>query len=80
MALPQRAPDISAPPAQGPDGHIRRCAFRRVVKVEGSRATLYDVECLYPDRVLPIPLGDLESARRICNACTARPVFRPDED
>ncbi len=80
MALPQAAPETSAPPAQAADGHIRRCTFRRLVKIQSRPAPLYDVECLYPDRLLPIPLGDLESARPICNACTARPVFRPDED
>ena len=33
-----------------------------------------------PDRKIPIPLGDLESAMPICNACTAPHIFRPDED
>ena len=32
---------------------------------------VYDVECLYPDRKVPIPLGDLEAATPICNACVA---------
>ena len=41
---------------------------------------VYDVECLYPDRKLPIPLGDLDSAMPVCNACTAAHIFRPDED
>jgi hypothetical protein len=41
---------------------------------------LYDVECLYPDRIVPIPLGDLETARPICDSCTAAHIFRPDED
>jgi hypothetical protein len=27
-----------------------------------------------------LPLGDLESARPICDACTAGHIFRPDED
>lgn len=80
MALPQAASDALAQPAQATEGHIRRCAFRRLVKVQQRPQPLYDVECLYPDRLLPIPLGDLESARPICNACTARPVFRPDEE
>ena len=39
-----------------------------------------DVECLFPERRLPIPLGDLETATPICNACTAAHIFRPDED
>jgi hypothetical protein len=38
------------------------------------------VECLFPDRKFPIPLGDLESATPICNSCIAPHIFRPDED
>jgi hypothetical protein len=41
---------------------------------------VYDVECLYPDRKVPIPLGDLEAATPICNSCVAPHIFRPDED
>ena len=41
---------------------------------------MYDVECLFPDRKIQIPLGDLESAMPICNSCTAPHIFRPDED
>jgi len=58
---------------------IRRCTFRRLISVE-STERIYDVECLYPERRVPIPLGDLESALPICNACTAAHIFRPDED
>ena len=49
---------------------------------EGSNhdAASHDVECLYPDRRLAIPLGDLDAATPICNACTAAHIFRPDED
>jgi hypothetical protein len=59
---------------------IRRCTFRRLIQLQvaGERAT--DVECLYPARRLPIPLGDLDSAMPICNDCTAAHIFRPDED
>jgi hypothetical protein len=39
-----------------------------------------EVACLYPDRRRAIPLGDLETASPICNACTASHIFRPDED
>ena len=59
---------------------IKRCTFRRLIDVEAGSDRVYDVECLYPDRKLPIPLGDLESAMPICNACTASHIFRPDED
>ena len=59
---------------------IRRCTYRRLIQLDvaGDRAT--EVECLFPDRHLPIPLGDLDSAMPICNACTAPHIFRPDED
>jgi len=59
---------------------IRRCTFRRLVQVDSTPAPIYDVECLFPERRLPIPLGDLEIATPICNACTAAHIFRPDED
>ncbi|HVA86869.1 MAG TPA: hypothetical protein VNF73_11215 [Candidatus Saccharimonadales bacterium] len=59
---------------------IRRCTFRRLIQVEASAERLYEVECLFPDRHLPIPLGDLDSAMPVCNACTAAHIFRPDED
>jgi len=72
--------------ATAPDAHrmadprIRRCTYRRLVHVETTHDRVYDVECLYPDRRMPIPLGDLETATPICNACTAVHIFRPDED
>ena len=59
---------------------IRRCTFRRLINVESSTDRVYDVECLFPDRKVPIPLGDLETATPICNACVAPHIFRPDED
>ena len=59
---------------------IRRCTFRRLIQVDGTADRVFDVECLYPDRKVPLPLGDLESATPICNACTAAHIFRPDED
>jgi hypothetical protein len=59
---------------------IKRCTFRRLIQVESGEERLYDVECLLPDRRVPIPLGNLESAAPICNSCTALHTFRPDED
>jgi hypothetical protein len=59
---------------------IRRCTYRRIIQVDVAGERVYDVECLFPERKLPIPLGDLESATPICNACTAPHIFRPDED
>ncbi len=48
---------------------IKRCTFRRLINVELGHERVYDVECLFPDRQVPIPLGDLESAMPICNSC-----------
>lgn len=59
---------------------IRRCTFRRLILVDGMADRVFDVECLFPERKVPLPLGDLESATPICNACTAAHIFRPDED
>ena len=59
---------------------IKRCTFRRLIQIESGPARLFDVECLLPDRRLPIPLGNLDAATPICNACTAPHTFRPDED
>jgi hypothetical protein len=59
---------------------IKRCNYRRLVSLEQPKERVYGVECLYPDRKLPIPLGDLDSATPVCNACTAAHIFRADED
>ena len=59
---------------------IKRCTFRRLINVEVGSERVYDVECLFPDRKVPIPLGDLEAASPICNSCSAPHIFRPDED
>ena len=59
---------------------IKRCTFRRLINVQVDSERVYDVECLFPDRKVPIPLGDLDAASPICNACTAPHIFRPDED
>ncbi len=80
MALPQPL----VPPE--PEGYhlaaqrIRRCTFRRLIQIAPSSDRSYEVECLFPDRRVPIPLGDLRSALPICNTCTAAHIFRPDED
>jgi hypothetical protein len=80
MALP--LPVISpSPDAYRLAPHrIKRCTFRRLIDVEVASERVYDVECLFPDRKFPIPLGDLESATPICNSCIAPHIFRPDED
>ncbi|HET7676402.1 MAG TPA: hypothetical protein VFK38_00955 [Candidatus Limnocylindrales bacterium] len=78
VALLQRS-TRTAPEART-GSNIRRCTYRRLIAVQRKPDVLYDVECLYPDRLVPIPLGDLETARPICNGCTAQHIFRPDED
>ena len=59
---------------------IRRCTYRRLIAVTADDERIYEVECLFPERKVPIPLGDLESATPVCNACSAAHIFRPDED
>ena len=81
MALPLPVdPGVATDPSHLAPHRIRRCTFRRLIRVDLKGDRVYDVECLFPDRKLPIPLGDLESAMPICNACTASHIFRPDED
>jgi hypothetical protein len=77
MALPE--PMTQAMPQMDPL-HLRRCWFRRMTRVEAAELSVYDVECLFPDRKASIPLGDLETARPICSSCQAPGVFRPDEE
>ena len=84
MALPQ--PATSSPASSEAEAprlaphRIKRCNYRRLISLERPRERVYEVECLYPDRKLPIPLGDLDSAMPICNACAAPHIFRADED
>lgn len=62
-----------------PAGRIRRCSVRHVAIVPGSPPTV-QVDCLLGGREHPLPLGTMDEARPICNACTARSVWREDED
>jgi hypothetical protein len=62
------------------DHRIRRCTYRRLIAIDAADERMYEVECLYPERRVPLPLGDLEAATPICNSCTAAHIFRPDED
>jgi hypothetical protein len=82
MAIMQRpfvpasahAPEAAATP-------LRRCTFRRVTTIAVPRALpMYDVACTFPDRRRAVPLGDIESARPICDSCTYQGIFRPDSD
>lgn len=79
-ALPLMPPTADADPYRLAPHRIRRCTFRRLIQVDARGQRVYDVECLYPDRKVPIPIGDLDTAMGVCNACTAAHIFRPDED
>jgi hypothetical protein len=83
MALPLAA--SGAAPASASESRIaphriKRCNYRRLISLERPRERVYEAECLYPDRKLAIPLGDLDCCLPICNACTAPHIFRADED
>jgi hypothetical protein len=81
MALIQRVTAPQPQPGMAPAAPVRRCTFRRVTAVSRGRGLpVYDVACLYPKRESPIPIGDLGTARSICESCTANGIFRPDED
>lgn len=80
MALPLSTTNEDADPYRLAPHRIRRCTFRRLIQVEARGQRMYDVECLFPDRRIPIPIGDLDAAMGTCNTCTAAHIFRPDED
>jgi len=80
VALLQPFAKPVASPDEDPAAHLRRCTYRRLIAVRKRPDAIYEAECLYPDRQVPIPLGDLASARPICASCTASHIFRPDED
>ena len=80
MALPLPVIPPQPDPFRLAPQRIKRCTFRRLIQVEaGARAALRRRVPL-PDRRVPIPLGNLDAATPICNACTAPHTFRPDED
>ena len=72
--------DLEVEPSHLAKARIRRCTYRRLIAVTAGAERIYEVECLFPERKVPIPLGDLESATPVCNACSAPHIFRPDED
>ena len=78
VALPSLRP---LEDAATPGAPLRRCTFR-YVKVSTSARSLpvYDIACTFPNREKQIPLGDIDSARPICAACTYQGIFRADED
>jgi hypothetical protein len=85
---PTKTPGLFAPahaPVQAGEAaatmRFRRCTFRQVEATPiGRSLTVYQVDCMYPDRVTPLPLGDLAAAHPVCVACTNPGIFRPDAD
>ncbi len=61
-------------------GRIRRCSVRHVTLLPSRSGATVQVDCLLGGRDHPLPLGTMEEARPICNACTATTVWRADED
>lgn len=41
---------------------------------------MYEVACTFPDRRKAVSLGDIDSARPVCESCTYQGIFRPDSD
>jgi hypothetical protein len=84
MALPLPAAIAAESPDNDParlaPHRIKRCTYRRLVSLDRVHERIYEVECLFPDRKVPVPLGDLDAAMPVCNSCTAAHIFRPDED
>ncbi len=72
--------DVGAVPYAMAAIRIRRCAFRRLTALEIRMGRSYDVECCHPGDGSAVPLGDMETATPICNACVAPGRFRDDED
>lgn len=66
---------------QPPGEPLRRCTFRKVAMIGEARALpIYEVSCTFPDRRKAVSLGDVDSARPICESCTYQGIFRPDSD
>jgi hypothetical protein len=61
-------------------GKIRRCRVRHVSVLPGPDGGVVSVACLLGGVDHPLPLGTMDEARPICNACTATTVWRADED
>jgi hypothetical protein len=61
-------------------GRIRRCRVRHVAIAPGPERGVVQVTCLLGGLQHPLPLGTMDEARPICNACTAKTVWRADEE
>ena len=81
MAIMPRPFTPAAQPHSTECAPLRRCTFRRVATVtNGRELPMYEVACTFPDRRKSVALGDIESARPICDSCTYQGIFRPDSD
>ena len=78
MALEQTGITVRTPIPRR--GSIRRCWVRHVSIVPGDGEARVQVDCLLGGREHPLPLGTMDEAREICNACTATTIWRADED
>lgn len=61
-------------------GRIRRCRVRHVSILPAGKDARVQVDCLLGGPDHPLPLGTMDEARAICNACTATTIWRADED
>ena len=61
-------------------GRIRRCRVRFVSIMPAGDGPRVQVDCLLGGVDHPLPLGTMDEARDICNACTATTIWRADED
>jgi len=61
-------------------GRIRRCRVRHVSILPAGDGPRVQVDCLLGGMEHPLPLGTMDEARAICNACTATTIWRADED
>jgi hypothetical protein len=61
-------------------GRIRRCRVRHVSILPAGDEQRVQVDCLLGGLEHPLPLGSMDEARSICNACTATTIWRADED
>jgi hypothetical protein len=61
-------------------GRIRRCRVRHVSILPAGEGRGVQVDCLLGGLEHLLPLGTMDEARSICNACTATTIWRADED
>jgi hypothetical protein len=66
---------------ENPPARLRRCVYRRLEPTtRRGMVSSYQAECLYEGIEHASPLGDLDAARRACEACTRVGLWRADED